>query len=94
MPSDSVTNISKSFKFTPSNSHSVDSNTSSFRVVSHRNIHCKRKLRKSVMSSSFVNSANNDHISNKFIVGRDRNNVLTKPGNYYISSVFFLSALF
>ena len=93
MPSDSVTNISKSFKFTPSNSHSVDSNTSSFRIVSHRNIHRKRKLRKSVISSSFVNSANNDQISNKFIVGRDRINVLTKLGNYYISSVFFLSAL-
>ena len=92
--SDSVINISKSLKFTPSNSHSVDSSTSSFRAVSHRNIHCKRKLRKSVTSSSFVNSANNDDISNKFVVGRDGINVLTKPGNYCISSVFFLSTLF
>ena len=49
-------------------------------------------MRKSVISSSFVKSANNDDISNKFIVGRD--NVLTKPGNYCISSAFFLSALF
>ena len=48
--SDSVKNISKSSTFTPSNSHSVDSSTSSFRVVSHRNIHRKRKLRKSVIS--------------------------------------------
>ena len=47
--SDSVTNISK---FTPSNSHSVDSSKSSFRVVSHRNIHRKRKLPKSVISLS------------------------------------------
>ena len=92
--SDSVKNISKSSTFTPSNSHSVDSSTSSFRVVSHRNIHRKRKLRKSVISYSFVKSANNDDIFNKFIVGRDKINVLTKPGNFYISSVFFLSALF
>ena len=27
-------------------------------------------------------------------MGRDKINVLTKPGNFYISSVFFLSALF
>ena len=87
----SVTNIRKSPKFTPRNSHSVDSSTSSFCVVSHRNIHRKRKLRK---SSSFVQSAKNDDISNKFIVDRDKINVLRKPGNYYISSVFFLSALF
>ena len=66
--SDSVKNISKSPKFTPSNSHSVDSSTSSFRVVSHRNIQGKCKLRK---SSSFVKSANNHDISNKCIVGRD-----------------------
>ena len=56
--SDSVTDISKSLKFTSTNSHSIDSSTSMFRVVSHRNIHCKHKLRKSVISSSFVNSAN------------------------------------
>ena len=36
--SDSVANISKSLKFTPTNSHSFDSSTSTFRVVSHRNI--------------------------------------------------------
>ena len=92
--SDSITNISKSPKFTPSNSHSVDSSTSWSRVVSHRNIRRKRKLRKSVISSSFVKSANNDDISNKFIVGRDKINVLTKPRNDYVSSIFFLSALF
>ena len=68
--SDSVTNISTSPKFTPRNSNSVDSSISSFRIVSHRNIHFKRKLSKSVISSSFVKSANNDDISNKFIVGR------------------------
>ena len=28
------------------------------------------------------------------IVGRNRINALTKPGNYYLSSIFFLSALF
>ena len=88
--SDSVTNISKSPKLAPSSSHSVDFSTSSF-CVSHRNIHCKRKLRK---SSSFVKSANNDDIPNKFIVGRDKINVLSKPGNYFISLVFFLPALF
>ena len=89
--SDSVTNICKSPKFTASNSHSVDSSTSSFGVVSQRNFHGKRKLCKSVISSSFVKSANNDNIS-KFIVCRDKINVLTKPGNYYIYSVFFLSS--
>ena len=52
--SDSVTSISKSLKFTPTYSHSIDSSTSTFRVVSRGNIHRKRKLRK---SSSFVNSA-------------------------------------
>ena len=77
--SNSVTNISKSPKFTPTNSHSIDSSTSTIRVVSHRNIHRKRKLRKSVISSSFVNSANNHDIANKFIVGRDRINVLANP---------------
>ena len=46
----SATNTSKSHKFTPSNSHSVDSSASSSRVVSHHNIHRKRKLRKSVIS--------------------------------------------
>ena len=92
--SGSVINTSKSLKFTPTNSHSTDTSTSSFRVVSHRNIHSKDKLRKSVISSSFVNCANSHDIANKFIVGRGRVNVLTKPGNYYMSSVFFLSALF
>ena len=52
------------------------------------------KLRKSVISSSFVNSANSQYIASKLFVGRDRINDLTKPGNYYISSIFFLSALF
>ena len=33
--SDSVTNISKSLKFTPANSHSFESSTSTFHVVSH-----------------------------------------------------------
>ena len=79
-------------EFTPPISHSIDSSTSLFRVVSHRNIH--RKLRESLISSSFVNSANSHDIANKLIVGRDRINVSTKPGNYYISSVSFLSALF
>ena len=46
--SDSVTNINKSLKFTPTNLHSFDSSTSTFHVVSHRNIHRKRKLRKNV----------------------------------------------
>ena len=46
------------------------------------------------MSLSFVNSANSHDIANKLIVGRDRVNVLTKPGNYYIALVLFLSALF
>ena len=27
-------------------------------------------------------------------MGRDKINVLSKPGNYYMSSVYFLSALF
>ena len=89
--SDSVTNISKSFKFTPTDSYSIDSSTSTFRVVSYRNIHRKLKLHK---SPSSVNSANSHDITNKFIVDRDRIDVLPKPGNYYISSVFFLSALF
>ena len=67
-----------------------------FRVVSHLNIHynIQRKLHKCVTSSSFVKSANNGNVSNKIIVGRDKINVLTKSGNYYISLVFFLSALF
>ena len=68
--SDSVTNISKYLKFTLSNSHFFNSSTTLIRVVYHGNIQSKRKLRKSVISPSFVNSANDD-ISNKFIVGRD-----------------------
>ena len=87
--SDSVNNISKSLKFTSTNSYSIDSITSTLRVVNHRNIHRKRKLRKSVINSSFVNSANSHDIANKIIVGRDRVNVLTKLGNYYIYLVFF-----
>ena len=85
----SQTNISTSLKFTPTNLRSIGSSKYSFRVVSHRKIHRKCKLCKSVISSSFVNNANNHDIANKFIVGRNRINVLTKPGNYYISSVFF-----
>ena len=54
--SDSVTNVTKSLKFTPTDSHSIHSSTSTFRVVSHRNINRKRKLRKIVISSSFVSS--------------------------------------
>ena len=88
----SVTNISKSLKFTPINSHSVDFSTSFFRVVSH-NIPRKRKSSKSLISYFFVNSVNDHDIADKFIVGRDIINVLTKPGSCYISSAFFLSAL-
>ena len=80
----SVTNISKSLKFTLTNSHSIDSG-----VVSHCNIHRKRKLHESVISSSLVNSADSHDIASKLIVGRDIINVSTKPGNYYMSSVFF-----
>ena len=65
--SDSVTNISKSLKFTPTYSHSIDSSTSTFCVVSYRNIHRKSKLCKSVISLSFVNSANSHDIANKLI---------------------------
>ena len=39
----SVINNSKYLKFTPTNSHSFDSSTSTFRVISHRNIHLKRR---------------------------------------------------
>ena len=91
--SDSATNISKSLKFTPTNSYSIDSSKSSFGVVNHRNIHSKRKLRKSVINSSFTNNANNHDVANKYVVSRDRSNVLTKPANYYISSLFLLLAL-
>ena len=66
----------------------------SFLVASHLNIHRERKWRESVLSSSFVNSINSHDTANKVIVGRNRIYVLTKPGNYYISSIFFLSALF
>ena len=75
-------------------SHSIDFSTSTFRAVSHRNIHRKRKLRKSAISSLFANSANSHDIANKHIVGRDRVNVLTKPGNYYISLAFFYQHYF
>ena len=75
--SDSVTNISRSPKFTSTNSHSINSSISKFRVVSHRNIHRKPKLRKSLIGSAFVNSPNSHDIANKRIVGRDGINVLT-----------------
>ena len=92
--SDSVINVSKSLKSTSTHSHSIDSSMSTFRVVFRRNIHRKRKLRKSVISSSFVNNASSYDIANKFVMGRCRINVLSKSENYSISSVFFLSALF
>ena len=91
--SDSVTNISQSPKFSLSNLHTVGPSTSSFRAVTHRNTHLKRKLHKSVIGPSLVKSGNNDDISNNFIVGKNNINILIKPGNNYISSVFFLSAL-
>ena len=91
--SDTVTNISKSLRFTFTYSHSIDFSTSTFRVVSHRNIHGKRNLCESVIGSSFLNNANNHDIANKLIVGRDSISVLTKPGNYHISSVFFLVSI-
>ena len=59
-----------------------------FHVVSHRNIHRKRKLHESVISSLFVNNTKS-HIAKKHIMSRDRINVLTKPGNYYIFSALF-----
>ena len=59
-----------------------------FHVVSHRSIHRKRKLHESVISSLFANNTKS-HIANKHIMSRDRINVLTKPGNYYIFSAFF-----
>ena len=93
-PSDSVINVSKSVKCITTHSHSIDSSTSTFRVVSYHNIRRKRKLRTNLIGSSFVNSANSHGIAHKLIVGRERINVLTKPKNSYISSVFFLSALF
>ena len=62
-------------------------------MFSKRNL-CKRKLHKSVISSSFFNSTNSHDIASKLVESRDRINVLTKPGNYYISSILFLSALF
>ena len=91
--SDSATNISKSLKFTPTNSHFIDSSKSLFGVVNHRNIHSKRKLRKSVINSWFTNNANNNDVANKVVVSRDRITVLTKPANYYIFSLFLLLAL-
>ena len=42
----------------------------------------------SVTSSSFFNSANSHDIASKLIVGRDRINVLTKPGDYYLQYFF------
>ena len=91
--SDSATNISKSLKFTPTNSHFIDSSKSLFGVVNHRNIHSKLKLRKSVINSWFTNNANNNDVANKVVVSRDRITVLTKPANYYIFSLFLLLAL-
>ena len=92
--SDSVTNITKPLKLTPTNSYSLDSSTSMFRVVSHRNIHRKCKLRKTVINSSFFNSANSHDIASKFIVGRDRINILAKPGviiylQYFLYQYYF-----
>ena len=88
---DSATNISKYPKFTPTSSNSLDSSTSRFCVVSHRNIHRKRKhCVKRVIRSSLVNSTNSHDITSKLIVGRDNINVITKPGNYYISSILFI----
>ena len=69
--SDSATNISKSLKFTPTNSHFIDSSKSLFGVVNHRNIHSKRKLRKSVINSWFTNNANNNDVANKVVVSRE-----------------------
>ena len=73
---DSVINVSKSLKSTPIHSHSIGSSTSTFRIVSRRNIHCELKLRKSVISSLFVNSANSHDIANNPFVVIDRINVL------------------
>ena len=42
----------------------------------------------------FFNSSNSHDIASKLIVARDRINVLTMPRNYYLSSIFFLSAIF
>ena len=67
-----VTNFSKSLTFTLTNSHFIDPSTSTFFVVSHCNIHRKRWLRKSLISSLCVNSANSNDIFDKFIVGRDK----------------------
>ena len=75
----SVISVSKSLKFTSTNSHSVDSSTFTFRVVNHGNIHRKRKLRKSAKGSSFANSTKSHDIANKLVVGRDKTNVLTEP---------------
>ena len=65
--SDGVTNISKSVKFTPT----IGSSTYLFRVVSHCNIHRKRKLHKNVIALSFIISANCHDIAKKFIVGKN-----------------------
>ena len=64
---DGVTSISKSLKFTPT----IGSSTYLFRVVSHCNIHRKRKLHKNVIALSFINSANCHDIAKKFIVGKN-----------------------
>ena len=50
-PFDSNISASKLFKCTPTHSHSIDSSTSSFRVVSHRNICPKPKLRNNTSES-------------------------------------------
>ena len=47
-----------------------------------------------MISSSFSNRATSHNIANRLAAGRDRIKVSTKPGNYFISSLFFLSALF
>ena len=74
--SDSVTNINKSLNSLPL-IHIILIPVHYVPSLSHRNIHCKRKLRKSVISSSFFNSANSHDIASKLIMDRDKSNVLT-----------------
>ena len=60
--SDSIINVSKSVKYIVTHSDSLDFSTSTFRVVSHRDIRRKRKLRTNVINSSLVNSTNSHDI--------------------------------
>ena len=62
-------NVSKSLKSTPIDSHSIDSNTSAFRIVRYCNIQHKCNLHKNAISSLFVNSTGSHDIANKLIVG-------------------------